>query len=232
MNVISSLRTPPGPDNFPHCHIEYKTLDSSQQNKDSVPQLGKPVPFPTEDRPTLSETLIPLDSGYHSLMDASTVAAPTRPFDPWNHIFPQPSVACESFSKQFAMNITSCGDADSSTIEPRTHIPLDYEPDAPTVPLAPAEAPLLASMPRVRECHPTPKVWESTPSHKSNMISSHNDALGVDQGMGSPSIGLNPIPINMTPESLDEVLAPKKTSSLGYPKLVNEDLGPYINCCR
>ena len=65
------------------------------QHEDSVPQLGKPVPFPTEDTPTLGETLIPPESGYHSLMDASTVACAL----PMNHIFPQPSVAFESFSK-------------------------------------------------------------------------------------------------------------------------------------
>ena len=29
------------------------------QHDDSVPQLGKPVPFPTEDTPTFGETLIP-----------------------------------------------------------------------------------------------------------------------------------------------------------------------------
>ena len=65
----------------------------------TLPQLGNPVPFPTEDISTLSETLIPPESGYHSLMDASTVA----PAVPMNHIFPQPNVACESFSKQFAV---------------------------------------------------------------------------------------------------------------------------------
>ena len=100
--------------NFTHCSIEYKAVDSSQHDEDSVPQLGKPVPFHTEDTPTLGETLIPPESGYHSLMDANTVA----PVLPMNHIFPQPSVVCESFSKHFAVSITRCGDADSSTIVP------------------------------------------------------------------------------------------------------------------
>ena len=118
------------------------TVDSSQHDEDSVPQLGKPVPFPIEDTPTLGETLIPPESGYHSLMDANTVA----PALPMNHIFPQPSVACESFSKHFAVNITRCGDADSSTIVPGIQIPLGCESDVSTVSLAPTEVPLLASM--------------------------------------------------------------------------------------
>ena len=71
-------------------------------------------------------------------MDASTVA----PALPMNHIFPQPSVACESFSKHFAVNITSCGDADSSTLVPGIHIPLGCESDVSTVSLALAEASL------------------------------------------------------------------------------------------
>ena len=100
-------------------------------------------------------------------MDASAVAAPVLPIDPMNPVFAQPSAACDSFSRQFAVNITSCGDVDSSTVRPRIHTPLDYEPDVPTVPLAPAEIPLLASTPNVTvECHPTPKVWESSHSQK------------------------------------------------------------------
>ena len=125
---------PPGPGNADN--------DISQHDEDSVPQLGRPVPFPTEDILTLSETLIPPESGYHSVMDASAVAAPTMPFDPMNPKFPQPSVACDSLSKQFAVNITCCGDADSFTVGPRIYLPLDYESDVPIVPLAPAEAPL------------------------------------------------------------------------------------------
>ena len=70
------------------------------------------------------------ESGYHSLTDASAVAAPVMPINPMNHVFPQPSVACDSFT----VNITSCGDVDSSTVRPRIHTPLDYEPDVPTVP--------------------------------------------------------------------------------------------------
>ena len=192
------------------------------QHDDSVPQLGKPVPFPTEDTPTLSETLIPPESGYHSLMDANIVA----PALPMNHIFPQPSVACESFSKHFAVNITRCGDADSSTIVPGIQIPLGCESDVSTVSLAPTEVPLLASMPKVRECHPTSKVWESTPSPKAHITSSHDDILGVDPVMGLPHVDLSPIPIpiDIITESPDEVLAPKQTSSLGCPKLVDEDL--------
>ena len=123
-------KEPPSPndaDNFTHCPIEYKILDSSQHEENPAPQLGKPVPFPAEDISTLSETLIPPPkSGYPSLMDASTVAAPAMPFDPMNPIFPQQSIACDSFSKQFAVNITSCGDVDSSTVGPRIHTPLDY----------------------------------------------------------------------------------------------------------
>ena len=179
----------------------------------TVPQLGEPVPFPTEDRPTLSETLIPPESGYHSLMDASAVA----PAMPLNPIFPQPSLACDSFSKQFAVTITSCGDADSSTIGPRIHIPRDYEPDVPTVPLVPAKTPLLASTYSITgKCQPTPKVWKSTPSQKSNIISSHDDKLGVDQGMGFPHVGSDPIPFptDMIPKSSDEFLAPTETSFL------------------
>ena len=37
-------------------------------------------------------------------------------------------------------------------------------------------------------------------------------------------MGLNPIPINMIPESSDDILAPKEMLSLGCPKLVDEDL--------
>ena len=208
--------------NFTHCPIEYKAVDSSQHDEDSVPQLGKPVPFPIEDTPTLGETLIPPESGYHYLMDANIVA----PALPMNHIFPQPSVACESFSKHFAVNITRCGDADSSTIVPGIQIPLGCESDVSTVSLAPTEVPLLASMPKVRECHPTSKVWESTPSPKAHITSSHDDILGIDPGMGLPHVDLSPIPIpiDIITESPDEVLAPKQTSSLGCPKLVDEDL--------
>ena len=90
-----STEEPPGPsdaDNFPHCVIEYKILDSSQHEEDTDPQLGKPVPFPAEDIPTLSETLIPPQSGYHSLMDASTVAAPAMPL--WSHESYIPPTKC------------------------------------------------------------------------------------------------------------------------------------------
>ena len=218
-------KEPPGlsnAENFPDCPIEYKTLDSFQHDEHSVPQLGKPVPFP-EDITTLSETLIPPDSGYHSLMNASVIL-PARPM---NHIFPPPSVACDSFSKQFAVNITSYGDADSSTVGPRVHLPLDSEPDIPTVLLAPAGTPLLASTPNVtRECHPTPRFWGPIFSHKANIISTHDDALGIDQGMGLLHVGSNPIPIliDSIPESPGEVLASKEISSLGYPKSVDEDL--------
>ena len=52
----------------------------------------------------------------------------------------------------------------------------------------------------------------------------HGDTLDVDQGMGFPHLGLNPIPINMIPESSDDILAPKEMLSLGCPKLVDEDL--------
>ena len=124
-------------------------------------------------------------------MDANIVA----PALPMNHIFPQPSVACESFSKHFAVNITRCGDADSSTIVPGMQIPLGCESDVSTVSLAPTEVPLLASMPKVRECHPISKVWESTPSPKANITSSHDDILGIDPGMGLPHVDLSPIPI-------------------------------------
>ena len=115
------------------------------------------MPFPTEDIPTLSETLIPPDSGYHSLMDASTVAAPTRPFDPMNPTFPQPSVTCDSFSKQFAVNIASCGDADSSTLRPYANASSYYEPNGQVFHMAHVGTPPLASMSKVRECHPAPK---------------------------------------------------------------------------
>ena len=52
----------------------------------------------------------------------------------------------------------------------------------------------------------------------------HGDTLDVDQGMGFPHLGLNPIPINMIPKSSDDILAPKEMLSLGCPKLVDEDL--------
>ena len=81
--------------------------------------------------PPSVKPLFPPESGYHSLMDANTVA----PALPMNHIFPQPSVACESFLKHFAVNITSCGDADSSTLVPGIHIPLGCESDVSTVSL-------------------------------------------------------------------------------------------------
>ena len=181
------------------------------------------MPFPTEDTPTLGETLIPPESGCHSLMDASTVA----PALPRNPIFPQPSVACESFSKHFAVNITRCGDADSSTIVPGIQIPLACEPDVPTVSLALAEASLQASTPKVPgKGQPSAKVWESTPSPKAHITSSYDDILGIDPGMGLPHVDLSPIsiPIDIITESPDEVLAPKQTSSLGCPKLVDEDL--------
>ena len=156
------------------------------QHDDSVPQLGKPVPFPTEDTPTLGETLIPPESGYHSLMDASTVA----PALPRNPIFPQPSVACESFSKHFAVNITRCGDADSSTIVPGIQIPLGCEPDVPIVSLALAEASLQASTPKVPgEGQPSAKVWESTPSPKAHITSSYDDILGIDPWNGASPCG-------------------------------------------
>ena len=48
--------------------------------------------------------------------------------------------------------------------------------------------------------------------------------MDVDQGMGFPIMGLDPIPTNMIPESSDDILAPKKMLSLGCPKLVDEDL--------
>ena len=216
----------PGPSN---------TENDISQHDDSVPQLGKHVPFPTEDTPTLSETLIPPESGYHSLIDANIVA----PALPMNHIFPQPSVACESFSKHFAVNITSCGDADSSTLVPGIHIPLGCESDVSTVSLALAEASLQASTPKVPgEGQPSAKVWESTPSPKAHITSSHDDILGIDPGMGLPHVDLShiPIPIDIITESPDEVLAPKQTSSLGCPKLVDARFGgqcpPYINYYR
>ena len=53
-------------------------MESSQHEKEPAPQLGKPVPFPAEDIPTLSHTLIPPKSGYQSLMDASTVPTPVH----------------------------------------------------------------------------------------------------------------------------------------------------------
>ena len=201
--------------------------DNISQHDDFVPQLGKPVPFPTKDIPTLSGTLILPESGYHSFMDASTVSTPASSFDPMNHIFPQLSVACDSFSKNFAVNITSCGDAHLSTGRPYTHTPLYCETNGQVVHMAHIGIQPLASTPKVTtECHPTPMVWESTPSEKSNIISSPDDMLGVDQGMGSPHVGSNsiPIPSDMIPESLDEVLVPKETSSLGCPKPVDEDL--------
>ena len=76
-----------------------------------------------------------------------------------------------------------------------------------------------------RECHPTQKFGGSISSHKANIIITHDDTLGVDPGMGFPHVDLNPIPIpiDLIPESLDMVLAPRETSSLGCPKLV-EDL--------
>ena len=52
----------------------------------------------------------------------------------------------------------------------------------------------------------------------------HGDTLDVDQGMGFPHMGLNPIHINMIPKSSDDILAPKEMLSLGYPKLVDEHL--------
>ena len=52
----------------------------------------------------------------------------------------------------------------------------------------------------------------------------HGDTLDVDQGMGFPIMGLNPIPTNMIPASSDDILAPKKMLSIGCPKLVDEDL--------
>ena len=120
----------PGPndaDNFTLCLNEYKIWDSSQHEEDPAPQLRKPVPFPAEDIPSLSQTLIPPKSGYQSLMDASTVPTPATPFDSMNPIFPQPFIACDLFSKPFGMNITSCGDADSFTVRPYAHTSLDYE---------------------------------------------------------------------------------------------------------
>ena len=225
MNVISSPRNPLGPndaDNFTHCFIEYKILDSSQHEEDPAPQLGKPVPFPAEDIPSLSQTLIPPKSGYQSLMDASTVPTPATPFDPMNPIFPPLSVACDSFSKQLAVNITSCRDADSSTVRPYAHTSSDYELIGQMVHMASIGTQPLASIPS--ECHPLAKFWGSISSHKANIIRLHDDTLGVDQGMGFPHMGLNFIPINMIPESSDDILAPKEMLSLGCPKLVDEDL--------
>ena len=218
-NIFSG--EPSGPsdaDNFTHCLTEYKILGSSQHEEDPAFPLGKHVPFHAKDIPTLSETLIPPESGYHFLMDASTVAAPAMPFDPMNTIFPKPSVPCDLFSKQFAMNITSCGDADSSTIWPYTHTPSDYEPNGQVVHMTPVGTQPLASLPKItRESHPTPRFCESTPSQKSNVISSHDDTLGVGQGMGFSHESLNPI-LNfeeMITESPDEALAHKQASSLG-----------------
>ena len=136
--------------------------------------------FPTEDIPTLSETFIPPESGYDSLMDASAVT-PVVPFDPLNPMFPQSSVSCDSLSKLFAVNITSCGDEDSSTVRPYTHAPSDYEPTGQMVSLPSVGIQPLASTPNVtRECHPTPRFWGSIFSHKANIISTHDDTLGVD----------------------------------------------------
>ena len=50
--------------------------------------------------------------------------------------------------------------------------------------------------------------------------------MGVDQGVGFPHVGLNPIPIpiDIILESPDDVLAPKEISSLLCPKVVDEYL--------
>ena len=61
-------------DNFTHCLIEYKILESSQHEKDPALQLGKPVPGHTHPQ---SHPYSP-KSGYQSLMDASTVPTPVH----------------------------------------------------------------------------------------------------------------------------------------------------------
>ena len=171
----------------------------------AIPQLRT---YPPSVKP-----LFPLRVDISPLMDASTVPTPATPFDPMNPIFPPPSVACDSLSKQFAMNVTSCGDSGSSTGWPYVHMsPVGTEPLACTLKVT-------------REGHTTPKVWKSTPP-QTDIISSHDDMLSADHGMGFPHVGSNPIPIpiGMIPESPDEFLAPTETSFLGYLKLVHEDL--------
>ena len=153
---------PSDADNFIHCLIEYKILDSSQHEEDPAPQLGKPVPFPAEDIPSLSQTLIPPKSGYQSLIDASTVPTLATPLDPMNPIFSPPHVACDSFSKQVAVNITSCGDAHSSTVRPNAHNSSDYEIIGQMVHMASIGTQPLASTPS--ECYPLAKFWGSISS--------------------------------------------------------------------